>query len=93
MPAAAKLLRIKGLVQGVGFRAAVHREAQRIGDLRGWVRNLPDGDVEVLVQGEPKNVEALVDFCRRGPRASRVDDLIESEARPDSPLGPFAIRA
>jgi acylphosphatase len=80
-----------GRVQGVAFRAATVDEAQRIGHLRGWVRNLPDGRVEALVEGERPAVEALVAWCRRGPRSARVDDLQVSWEAARGDLGPFDI--
>jgi acylphosphatase len=76
---------IQGRVQGVGFRWFVHREASEL-DLRGWVRNTEDGDVEVVAAGEAEDLADLRASLRRGPRGSRVDRIIEhyldeSEAR------------
>ena len=67
---------IQGRVQGVGFRWYVHREASEL-ELRGWVRNTEDGDVEVVAHGEALDLAALRSSLRRGPRGSRVDRLIE----------------
>jgi acylphosphatase len=67
---------IQGRVQGVGFRWFVHREASEL-DLRGWVRNTEDGDVEVVAHGEEADLAELRASLRRGPRGSRVDRLIE----------------
>jgi acylphosphatase len=67
---------IQGRVQGVGFRWFVHREASEL-DLRGWVRNTEDGDVEVVAHGEASDLAELRASLRRGPRGSRVDRLIE----------------
>jgi acylphosphatase len=67
---------VKGRVQGVGFRWFVHREAAGIG-LRGWVRNTPDGDVEVLAAGEPDQLADLMKALGQGSRGSRVDEVIE----------------
>jgi acylphosphatase len=74
---------IYGFVQGVGFRFAVEREALSRG-VSGWVRNQPDGTVEAVFEGEPEDVESLVDFCRRGPRGAAVE-RVDVEA--DSPEG------
>jgi acylphosphatase len=63
---------VHGFVQGVGFRFAVQRAAEARG-VAGWVRNRPDGAVEAVFEGERNDVEALVDFCRRGPRGAEVD--------------------
>jgi acylphosphatase len=67
---------IQGRVQGVGFRWYVHREASQL-DLRGWVRNTEDGEVEVVASGELAELAELRASLRRGPRGSRVDRLIE----------------
>jgi acylphosphatase len=64
-------LTVTGLVQGVGYRATLHREATRLG-LGGWVRNRRDGSVEAEVHGEAAAVERLVAWARRGPPAARV---------------------
>jgi acylphosphatase len=69
---------VKGRVQGVGFRWFVHREAAEIG-LRGWVRNTPHGDVEVLAAGEPEQLKDLMKALGQGSRGSRVDEVIEHE--------------
>jgi acylphosphatase len=68
---------IRGRVQGVGFRWFVHREASEL-DLRGWVRNTEDGDVEVVASGSAEELADLRASLRRGPRGSRVDNLIEN---------------
>lgn len=67
---------VRGRVQGVGFRWFVHREASEL-DLRGWVRNTEEGDVEVVAAGDPQDLEDLRRSLRRGPRGSRVDNVIE----------------
>lgn len=67
---------IRGRVQGVGFRWFVQREASEL-ELRGWVRNTEDGDVEVLAAGSPEDLSELRTSLRRGPRGARVDNVIE----------------
>ena len=67
---------IQGRVQGVGFRWFVQREAGEL-DLRGWVRNTEDGDVEVVASGSAEDLAELRSSLRRGPRGARVDRLIE----------------
>ena len=69
---------VKGRVQGVGFRWFVQREAAELG-LRGWVKNSPDGHVEVLAAGEPDQLEDLQLALAKGSRRSRVDAVIEHE--------------
>lgn len=75
----AKRFRVRGRVQGVGFRNFVQREAARLG-LDGWVRNLDNGDVEVHAQGKPGLVDELAGALHRGPRFSEVRSVEETEA-------------
>ena len=65
---------ISGRVQGVGFRYFTQREGERLG-IVGWVKNLPNGDVEAEAEGEEAQVDAFVEAIRRGPPASRVLDF------------------
>jgi len=67
---------IQGRVQGVGFRWFVQREAGEL-DLRGWVRNTEEGEVEVVASGSAEDLAELRASLRRGPRGSRVDHLVE----------------
>jgi acylphosphatase len=62
---------VSGRVQGVFFRSETQDEAIRHG-LTGWVRNLPNGRVEAVFEGEKENVEKLIEFCRKGPPGARV---------------------
>ena len=64
-------LRVSGRVQGVGYRHALRGEALARG-VAGWVRNCRDGSVEAVLQGEPKDVQGVVDWAGRGPPAARV---------------------
>ncbi len=72
---------VQGRVQGVYFRQSTQVEAERLG-VRGWVRNRRDGSVEVVVEGEPAAVDALVAWCHQGPPMARVDavELTREEA-------------
>jgi acylphosphatase len=63
---------IEGRVQGVAFRWETQRAAAKH-QVRGWVRNLPDGSVEAVFEGPRPQVDAILDWCRRGPAISRVD--------------------
>lgn len=63
---------ISGLVQGVGFRHATYRRAMELG-LRGWVRNLTNGDVEAVFQGDRAAIDQMLQWCRRGPALARVE--------------------
>ena len=70
---------ISGRVQGVGFRWFAHDAAVREG-VAGWVRNLPDGRVEALVEGDAEAVTRVERALRSGPRGARVDNVyVESE--------------
>ncbi len=81
---------VRGRVQGVGFRWFVEREAHILG-VSGWVRNNSDGSVEVLAQGTREQLLGLRSRLREGPRAARVDDVEEFEAKPVSGLNTFRI--
>ena len=76
---------IQGRVQGVAFRHYTFRRAQELG-VTGWVRNLPDGSVEGLFEGEYSAVAALVEWCRIGPPAAQVERL---DVREDTFSGEF----
>jgi acylphosphatase len=65
---------IHGLVQGVNFRASTRREAERLG-VQGWVRNLPDGSVQAVIEGEKKKTEQLLVWCHKGPPGARVTNV------------------
>lgn len=65
---------VAGRVQGVCFRYYTRIEASQLG-LSGWVRNLSDGRVEVLAEGEDDLLRALVAFCRQGPSMAHVSDI------------------
>ena len=62
---------ISGRVQGVFFRSETQDEAIRH-NVTGWVRNLPDGRVEAVFQGEKDRVDILIEFCKRGPPGAKV---------------------
>ncbi|MFZ3212677.1 MAG: acylphosphatase [Terriglobales bacterium] len=81
---------VRGRVQGVGFRFFVEREAHMLG-VAGWVRNNPDGTVEVLAMGTREQLMGLRGRLRDGPRAARVDDVDEAECRPIPGLTVFRI--
>ncbi|HET6547783.1 MAG TPA: P-loop NTPase fold protein, partial [Solirubrobacter sp.] len=73
---------VHGRVAGVGLRAAVLREAVRVG-AAGWVRNNADGTVEAVFEGEPETVESMVAFCRDGPHRAVVTDVVEANEEPE----------
>src|SRR5678815_3121421 len=81
---------VRGRVQGVGFRWFVEREAHMLG-VAGWVRNNHDGSVEVLALGTRDQLSGLRSRLQQGPRAARVDDVQEVEAKPVPGLTTFRI--
>jgi len=82
---------VRGRVQGVGFRVATRRAAQALG-VSGWVRNAPDGSVEVFAQGTPESVDELLAFLAAGPPGSHVSGVDTDEASADPGLSGFDIR-
>lgn len=82
---------ISGKVQMVGFRASTRRTANRVG-IKGWVKNLEDGRVEVVAEGTPSKIEELIDFLHEGPPAARVEDVQITEEEPTEEFEQFRIR-
>jgi acylphosphatase len=72
-------IRVRGRVQGVGFREALRAEALRLG-VSGWVRNRADGSVEALLQGDDPAVDRLIAWARRGPPLAQVHTVDVSAA-------------
>jgi acylphosphatase len=81
---------IHGRVQGVFFRDTTHRQAASRG-VAGWVRNRPDGTVEAVFEGDPAAVEAMLAFCREGPRGAQVDRVEVLDEEPEG-LSGFEVR-
>jgi acylphosphatase len=74
---------VGGRVQGVFFRATCTERARELG-LGGWVRNRSDGRVEAVFEGDRDDVDAMVEWCRRGPQGALVDGV---EIEPEVPTG------
>lgn len=81
---------VTGTVQGVFFRATTRDKARELG-VNGWVRNLPDGRVEAVFEGEQEKVETMVQFCHEGPDAARVEDVQVEDEEPEG-LDGFEVR-
>ncbi|MFI1496636.1 acylphosphatase [Streptomyces platensis] len=81
---------VSGDVHGVFFRDTCRRTADGLG-VAGWVRNLPDGTVEVVCEGEPERVQKLVDWAHEGPPLATVDGVSVREEEPEGLTG-FEIR-
>jgi acylphosphatase len=84
--------RIEGRVQGVAFRWWSSRQAEALG-VRGWVRNLPDGAVELHAGGPAEALDTLEGRLRKGPRGARVTDLRTVGEAQELPEGGFEIRS
>src|SRR5919107_301610 len=80
-----------GRVHGVFFRDSTRREAQKLG-VAGWVRNVDDGTVEAVFEGDAGAVGAMVDFCRAGPGKAQVNRLDVEEADAPEGLRGFEVR-
>ena len=87
----AYVLTVSGRVQGVGFRWFTEREAVRR-DIRGFVRNLEDGRVEILAQADPPALEEFCARIRRGPAASRVERVETRSVDVDPGLSSFRVK-
>lgn len=74
---------IYGRVQGVWFRAHTKEMADKLG-IKGWVRNLPDGSVEAVFEGDEKSIEEMIRWCHHGPPLARVD---RAEIKYEEPKG------
>jgi acylphosphatase len=80
----------RGRVQGVFFRDSVRQRA-RSRSVSGWVANRSDGTVEAVFEGEPDAVNALVDYCREGPRGAEVENVEVFDEQPEG-LSGFEVR-
>ncbi len=83
---------VHGVVQGVGFRYFVRREANRLG-LKGWVANRPDGSVAVVVEGPAGSLDDLLRALERGPPAARVARVDAQRERARGSFDAFEVRA
>jgi acylphosphatase len=87
----AKRFLVSGRVQGVGFRYFVQDHAAVEG-VHGYVRNLPDGRVEALIEGDDESVLRVERALRRGPAGARIDDVIVETAAPSGRATGFSVR-
>ena len=82
---------VTGRVQGVFFRQSTRVIAIK-NNVNGWVRNLDDGRVEIIAEGEIQNIDAFVDWCKTGPANSRVDEFELSEENSTDEFENFEVR-
>ena len=83
-------VRVSGWVQGVFFRDSTREKAEELG-VSGWVRNLPDGRVEAVFEGDPDRVGEMVAWCESGPSSADVDDVSVEDETPEG-LSGFEVR-
>jgi acylphosphatase len=83
-------LRVRGRVQGVFYRASAREQARALG-LTGYARNLDDGSVEVVAEGEQAAIERLIAWCRIGPSGARVSDVEVGRAPATGQLRGFVV--
>ncbi len=82
---------ISGRVQGVGFRHFTKTHARSLG-VKGWVRNLQDGRVEAIFQGDEQLVNQLIEKCKRGPRSAYVQSIEVDEEKEEDAFTEFKVR-
>jgi acylphosphatase len=82
---------VRGRVQGVFFRDFVRRWAYQL-KLSGYVRNLPDGDLEVVAEGEKPGLEKLLTYLKEGPPAARVTEVVEEWVEATGKYSGFSVR-
>jgi len=82
---------IAGRVQGVWFRASIRDKAQQLG-LKGWVKNIPGGDVEAVFDGEEKLVNEMVEWCHHGPPMAEVENVKIKKEQSSNDFDDFLIK-
>jgi len=91
MPKSRGKVIVRGIVQGVNFRSYTRRQAMRY-NVTGWVRNLPDGSVAAIFEGEEQDVETMIQWCRHGPPSAQVTELIVQPEEYRGEFSSFSIR-
>lgn len=84
-------LTVSGRVQGVGFRANTRRRANQL-NLTGWVRNLANGDVEIVAEGEETKIDKFMSWAKQGPRLAKVTDFKSNFENYKGEFDSFSIR-
>ncbi|MBO0349096.1 acylphosphatase [Phormidium pseudopriestleyi FRX01] len=77
---------ISGIVQGVGYRFSTVHQAQKLG-VSGWVRNLTDGRVEAIFEGNPEILDRMIAWCHQGPSSAQVTDVTVTYQQPQGLTG------
>ena len=81
---------IKGKVQGVYYRASAKEKANELG-IKGWIKNTPGGNVEVMAGGDKEQLETFIQWCRQGPKHAEVSDVIVTKAEGEN-FNDFSIK-
>ena len=84
-------IRVRGLVQGVFFRLNAKKIALDLG-LKGYARNMPDGSLEIIVEGPKGRIDELIEFCKKGPEAAEVSRINVRFENPKNEFDGFEIR-
>lgn len=79
------------LVQGISFRARINEKANEL-DVKGFVKNLDDGSVEAVFEGDESDVDELVEYCKEGPRGAQIDDVDILDEEVSEEFDDFEIR-
>ena len=81
---------IKGKVQGVYYRASAKEKANELG-IKGWIKNIPGGHVEVMASGSKEQLEKFIEWCRQGPKYAHVSDMIVTKGEQEN-FNDFSIK-
>ncbi|MBW3023310.1 acylphosphatase [Candidatus Woesearchaeota archaeon] len=87
-----KKIIIEGKVQGIGFREFIRKEASKIGGVAGYVKNMKNGNVEVVVSGIPEKVNLLSKACKKGPFLADIKKVSEEEVEIDEEYDAFFVK-
>ena len=82
---------VSGRVQGVGFRHFTRKNAESL-SVKGWVKNLPDGRVEAVIEGDEADVDELINRCQEGPAAAYVKEIEVEEQKEKGAFTDFSVR-
>ena len=82
---------VRGRVQGVFFRSNAEKEARKLG-LKGYVKNTDDGSVEIVAEGSGQKIKSMIEWCRKGPAFSKVDDIDSAIGDATGEFETFSIR-
>ncbi len=82
---------VSGRVQGVFFRHNTNKVANKLG-LKGFVKNLPNGDVEIIAEGPEEKIKELIGFCKKGPENAYVDNIEIDYKEPTNEFKTFSVK-